>query len=264
MSNINNGVELLKQYWNEIAPVQIVLTMDDEASNKKVDDFFESMYHFGLTRETVHVYYGNRAPQGANQKMFGITIFGNHYDAARYAAENYPGKSVAIFEDDCRVVPRENIDKVQNRLLKTFQYIHSLPQSKWSMLTLGQAALGFCFHASHPVYYTSRPYAAHSYILNGQKLPTWINEIPRHRWSRPYFVEGFKALPLKEKLAVWPNVTWQCIIPKEMRKITGSFLDFDRGTTMLNQLAVSRVWIIIVILSAVVSIVVIRLAKMKK
>lgn len=148
-------------------------------------------------------------------------------------------------------------------------FFDSIKDIPWTILHLGQCSLGICIKAKGNAYYTQKPFGAHSYIINGKELSTLLQTIPKSEWRRPYFTEGFSKIPMKKKLAVFPNITFQYMIPREMESwqdkvVVVRRFDFNTASEIFNILSVYGFWILIAILILIVLIVVYLLIVRKK
>jgi hypothetical protein len=202
-----------------------------------------------------------------------------HWKATVHANVHHPGKTIAIFEDDCRMIEEQtatslsfssssssSLSCIQSRLLAAFEYISKLDPEAWHSLNLGQHAGGPIFKVKGQanLVYTSFPFAAHSIILNGYDINRMLEKFPIKKWRSPYCIEGFITIPTKRKFAVYPNVTLQCVIPRWTKKFLGNSTSFNQVAKTLNFSMLYVVWIVIIIILATVAIVVLVQITMKK
>jgi hypothetical protein len=132
-------------------------------------------------------------------------------------------RPVAFFEDDCRLVSDD--PDARDRLLRVLQFVREQQDSTygpagWALINLGQAALYPCldFNAHKDMVISPRQMGAQSYIFNGLWLSRLVEAVPRDRWRGPYMVESWKEIPLEYRLAVYPNVTHQSVVPRAIKR----------------------------------------------
>lgn len=268
IEEIENNTQILKDLWNEIAPIRFLLTLKLHNGAKEAE-FFESMKLLGLFKS--EKFFIIESEKAKRKEDVNKEIFKTHWEVSNKSNIEFPGSSIVIFEDDCRIVPfrkkKDKFDeekyyslslehniKCQKRLIDSFNYILSLPKEKWALLNLGQMATSLTIKLrDQPLMNTHIPMGAQSYILNGFYLPKLLKSIPENKWKRLKIVEGFLCLPMKEKFAVYPNVTYQCVIPR------GNLLDYETSSSVLNNTMQYLPWVVLTIVAVIMIVVIMAL-----
>ena len=233
------AIDKLTSLWNELFPIRYLLTLEN--SLDKENAFFESMSKLGLTREGFTIIRSKKIDGSFFQVC--DDIYRTHHQVTLDSLNKNPGKNIAIFEDDCR--PTSDEDNIK-RLIECFEYIKSLPSKDWQILNLGQTAAGPVFPIKDKpiIVKTSIPIAAQSYIINGYYVKEMIEYCPENNWKFPWNVEAFITIPLYRKLAIYPNVTQQIVVPR-IQKFFPIMKDmtYDQVATKLNNVMHYAHWI---------------------
>lgn len=198
--------------WNKVAPVRYLLTV--EGNKDMVKEFFFHMKSLRLDGGFTVIY--SKRKKGSFKEVSN-DIFYTHWKAAMDANIRFPGQTIAIFEDDCRPLQDSdsNYQGIQERLLTSLEYISKRNPKKWQTLNLGQLAAGPIFKVPKvPMVISSFPFSSQSYLINGYYLGKMLKDIKKEKWKFPWAVEGFLKVPIWRKLAIYPNVTKQCVIPR--------------------------------------------------
>lgn len=227
----------LTEVWDTLFPIRYLLTLEN--SEEKEEAFFESMKLLGLNRNGFHIIRSKKI-EGSFMQICN-DIYKTHYKAVREANDLYPNTSIAIFEDDCRPV---DDCFAAFRLVHAFHHLKS--KKDWYVFNLGQTAMGPIFRdgSYRPVVLTSMPLAAHSYILNGKHIPDMLKKYSENKWKAPWAVEIMLTVHPKYKLAVYPNVTQQIVVPRSQKCFPViRHMTFDQFSSKCNTFMLRCPWI---------------------
>lgn len=156
---------------------------------------------------------------GSTIRQRATAICRSHYELTRWFCTQWlpahPGHHLMVLEDDCLFLTVDAAETLWNQL----SYLEQHFQSRWALLMVGQCALGPLWPVRSGLWRTSFPYAAHSYILNRERVAELMNRVPQSKWRRPFMIEGWLNVPLAEKFALSPPLTTQSVKPKEMMAV---------------------------------------------
>jgi len=210
--------------WHDLLPV--ILTC--KANEARLQKLIKECHRVGISH--VNVWY-NDASKGSKSDR----VFAGHYDIVKAAYEN-SDKDVFIMEDDCQFL----FDDAGQRILDAHDT--AVRSGKWTVLFAGHVPIGPMWRRWDGLYTTTFPYAAHSYILNRKRVGTFLKIIPKSKWMRPYMGEGYLNVPIKEKLAVYPALTTQNLLPSDM--VNALKVQSIRNTSLDSwQAAMHDVWL---------------------
>lgn len=255
-------IDRLKDVWDRVAPIRFLLTV--KGNDKMVKDFFKCIKKLGLVGGFQII---ESTRKKGNISQVSLDIFRSHWKAAMDSQKRFPGQTVAIFEDDCRpLLPTDkNYKEMQQRLLVALEYISTINQKKWQILNLGQVGMGPMFKIPKvPIVMTSFPFASQSYLINGYYLQQMLEKIHKKDWRFPWAVEGFLKVPLERKLAIYPNVTKQCIVPRMQKKLFKDAFTFHECASVSNNFMIVVPFIIIGLVLVIIVIAVIVIIKKKR
>jgi len=194
----------------------VILTCKSPKYNIRVKKLKQRLKSIGIDKFHVHV--GSTIPSGVkkNSKTLSKCIFGSHYEVVKIISQKLaPTKDIFILEDDCQFLDAKAGEIIFENYLRLKQ---QYPQ--WTVFFPGHVPLGpllpCCFGKARKIVYTTFPYAAHSYIINGQKIASLLARIPKRMWTRPFVVEGWTHVSVSQKFALYPPITTQNQLPKEM------------------------------------------------
>jgi hypothetical protein len=188
------------QEWHDL--LAVILTC--KGNEARLQKLLKECERVGIS--SVNVWYNDDANKSVKKTD---TVFAGHYDiiAGAHATSD---KDVFVMEDDCQFL----FDNAGQRILDA--HATAVQSKEWTVLFVGHVPMGPMWRRMDGLYTTTNPYAAHSYILNRKRLGELLNTTPKHTWKRPWMVEGYLRVPIKEKLAVHPALTTQNVLPSEM------------------------------------------------
>lgn len=204
--------------WNNSIYV-VILSCDKLKYKVRVKKLSAKLKAVGIDK--FYVEYGKLMPANIprNTKNLSNCIFGTHYDVVKKISTTLaPGKDIFILEDDC-----EFLNPDAGKLIFEYYTFLKTNYKNWTVFFPGHIPLGPLIPCKNKLFYSTNPYAAHSYILNGQKVERLLQEIPRRKWKRPYIVEGWLKIPIEQKFALHPSITTQIQLPKEMVSLVKHF-----------------------------------------
>jgi hypothetical protein len=209
--------------WHDLLPV--ILTC--KANEARLQKLIKECHRVGISH--VNVWY-NDATKGSKSDR----VFAGHYDIVKAAYEN-SDKDVFVMEDDCQFL----FDDAGQRILDA--YDTAVRSNKWTVLFAGHVPMGLLWKRWDGLYTTSFPYAAHSYILNRKNVGKML-QTPKAKWKRPWMTEGYLSLPVAEKVAIYPAITTQSVLPSDM--VDALPVKSIRNTSLDTwQAAVHDVWL---------------------
>ena len=209
--------------WHDLLPV--ILTC--RANGARLQALVKECHRVGIFN--VNVWYNESQTAKKADR-----VFEGHYDIVQ-AAYAYR-KDVFIIEDDCQFL----FDDAGQRILDA--HATAVRFKNWTVLFAGHVPMGPMWRRWDGLYTTSFPYAAHSYILNRERVGNLLRRTPKSKWKRPWMGEGYLGVPILEKLAVHPALTTQSVLPSDMvqalrmRSIKDTSLD-------VWQAAMHNVWL---------------------
>lgn len=133
------------------------------------------------------------------------------HDSKKNRSEEY---HLMVLEDDCEFTTQNIIQLLEEYL----NHISSCEQ-RWTTIHLGHCPLGPLIPFHKNLFYSTFPWTAHCYLINGASLNKLLNENHKREWKRPYALEGWLCVSSMEKFAFSPPLATQTILPKEIRQI---------------------------------------------
>lgn len=145
------------------------------------------------------------APKGSSIIKLHHSIMENHYNVIQWFVNHFDSTyDIMICEDDCEFVCSNAASIIKSKL----NILHD--QYKWSVFLPGHIAFAPVLQTSHDgLARTLCPVTSHCYILNGKKLESYLNRIPRKQWTSPMMTEWWLSLPVLEKFAIFPSIATQ-------------------------------------------------------
>lgn len=149
------------------------------------------------------LFYGEKTKKGSDMKERNNLVFKGHYDVCQWFATNRPSKYLFILEDDAYICQKNIGEKIKRHI----RFLNK-NSPEWFVLSLGCISSKMMQHVNNDLY-KGAGYAAHSYILNGETLGSYLKDIPLEKWQTPHCVEHWGAIPLDCTYMVHPMMLTQ-------------------------------------------------------